>query len=350
MPLWESYPSGYRASEVAFLRRAARAGECSAVIGLSGAGKSNLLGFLAHHAEERGTPQFQLVDCNRLPEAVPGALFDLLAEALEGSAAGYRELEALVARRLEEAPDGICLILDRFDALSTLGSVVYSNLRALRDRFKYRLMLVVGMRRPLDARNELAELFFANTLWLGPLAPSDALWSAGQFAQRRELDWNEAVLARLVELTWGYPAWLRASCEAHAAGCPLETAALLRHPAVQRRLSEFWADSPSPADLRASGMEGHPFLALRGAASIDPAGLTAGEQRLLDFFQAHAGEICLKDDLIRAVWPEESVAGGLRDDSLSQLVHRLRDKIEPDPAHPARIQTILGRGYRFHAA
>ena len=91
-------------------------------------------------------------------------------------------------------------------------------------------------------------------------------------------------------------------------------------------------------------------MAARGAAPLDPAGLTAAEQRLLETFQAHAGVVCLKDDLIRAVWPEESVAGGLRDDSLAQLVHRLREKIEPDAAHPTRIQTIPGRGYRYHGA
>ena len=58
MPVWEAYPSGYRAGEVAALRCAARAGECSAVIGLSGAGKSNLLGFLAYRARLRAEPRF----------------------------------------------------------------------------------------------------------------------------------------------------------------------------------------------------------------------------------------------------------------------------------------------------
>jgi DNA-binding winged helix-turn-helix (wHTH) protein len=55
-----------------------------------------------------------------------------------------------------------------------------------------------------------------------------------------------------------------------------------------------------------------------------------------------------KDDLIRAVWPEDRVySTGVRDDSLAQLVRRLRQKIEADPAHPQRLQTIPGREYRF---
>jgi len=58
--------------------------------------------------------------------------------------------------------------------------------------------------------------------------------------------------------------------------------------------------------------------------------------------------VCEKDDLIRAVWPEDRIyEQGIRDDSLAQLVRRLREKIEPDPSNPRYIQTIPGRGYRF---
>ena len=48
MSVWDSYPANYRAREVQYIHTAVQAGECVAVVGLSGAGKSNLIGFLAN--------------------------------------------------------------------------------------------------------------------------------------------------------------------------------------------------------------------------------------------------------------------------------------------------------------
>ena len=45
MSAWDAYPANYREAEVRAILAALRAGECVSVIGLSGAGKSNLIGF-----------------------------------------------------------------------------------------------------------------------------------------------------------------------------------------------------------------------------------------------------------------------------------------------------------------
>jgi DNA-binding winged helix-turn-helix (wHTH) protein len=69
---------------------------------------------------------------------------------------------------------------------------------------------------------------------------------------------------------------------------------------------------------------------------------------LLKYLQAHPNQVCEKDELMRAVWPEVKVYDeGLQDDSLAQLVRRLRRKIEPDPSNPVHIFNVTGRGYRF---
>jgi hypothetical protein len=277
-------------------------------------------------------------------------------DGAEAGVPGLPGLERAICSRLA-AGTKLSLLLDRFDALpASLISTLAGNLRALRDAHKYELTYLIAARpalletSPLGTHSELAELFYAHTLWLGPLSASDARWSASSFARRRGIRWDEATLQALIALSGGYPAWLRAACEAAAAGAECTLAGLRAHPAVRRRLAEFWADSPTPESLALSRLVGIPLLGEGGAVSPPggPATLTAKEQLLLEVFQAHPGQVCEKDDLIRAVWPEDRVfEKGVRDDSLAQLVRRLREKIESDPSAPRKIQTVPGRGYRF---
>lgn len=369
--VWDGYPADYRADEMAQIQRAVRAGDCVAVVGLSGSGKSNLLGYLAHRAAVTPQgPHYLLVDCNRLGEPGRAGLFAAMHRILAarfggppveepaGAAQALAHLEAGLASYFE-THRSLCFVLDRFDAAGEWADypALAGNLRSLRDAFKFSLTYVVGVRRQIDPRTELAELFYGHTIWLGPLARSDALWSASRDSQRfaapGDIGWSEADLARLVDLSWGYPALLRACCEACAAGCALELESLRQHPAVARRVEEFWADQPTPEQLRLARLEGHPLLnAPRPPdtpATVDAGRLTAKEHLLLAYLQAHAGQVCEKDDLVRAVWPEDVIFDqGVRDESLAQLVRRLRVKIEPDPGEPRYIQTVPGRGYLYH--
>jgi DNA-binding response OmpR family regulator len=154
---------------------------------------------------------------------------------------------------------------------------------------------------------------------------------------------------RILQLSGGYPSLLRAVCEAYAAGCPLEQEPVRLHPAVQRRVDEFWADQPSQTDLESSGLNGNPLLLLgRPLLALNDSQLTAKENQLWTYLKAHPNRVCEKDDLIQAIWPEDVIfERGIRDDSLAQLVRRLREKIEPQPSSPQHIHTVPGRGYRF---
>jgi len=353
MPDWTDYPADYRHAEVQSILAAVRAGECVSVVGLSGAGKSNLAAFVAHRAGEG----FTLVDCNRLSNLTPGSFFQLIRRSLDpatpaastASVEAARDelaaLEQVIVQKLETPPRRLCLLFDRFDSLPLeIQHPLYGNLRALRDAHKYRLTYVPLTRRPLDGRSELAELFYAHTLWLGPLSENDARWSIDAYRQRSGLSWDEPVYRAILEVSGRYPSFLRAACEAVAAGCPPEAAALRGHPAVRRRLEEFWEGQPTPEDLHRSGLEGLPLL----AHGFQGGELTAKEALLLKYLQAHPGQVCDKDELMRAVWPEVKVYDeGLQDDSLAQLVRRLRRKIEPDPSNPSHIFNVPGRGYRY---
>jgi hypothetical protein len=353
---WDSYPPDYRAREVNAITRAVLAGECVSIVGLSGAGKSNLMGFLSHRmdATQAGSGlscRLVLVDCNRLAEDSPGGFLRLARQALGDSGPAADELQALddaIGKCLAGPGGGLSLLLDRFDSLAAPGDekgkrLITGNLRALRDAHKYRLTIITATRRPLGSDSELAELFYANTLWLGPLNESDARWNIDRYAARKGLKWDAATVQCLLEISRGYPAFLRAACEAVAGGAGLSTAEISAHPAVVHRLQEFWADEPGEEDLRHSGLQDHPLLKRGGLAE-----LTAKEHLLLAYFQRRPGEVCEKDDLIRAAWPEDRIfEKGVRDDSLAQLVRRLREKIEVDPSTPRRIHTVPGRGYRY---
>jgi hypothetical protein len=350
MSIWKTYPVDYREIEVQRVLAAVRAGECASVVGLSGAGKSNLMGFLANRPDVFPHPNV-LVDCNRLRQNTSAELFRLIRRALgEDSPAAdeFDALDVLIEKQLAENGSKLALLLDRFEILAR-DSAIASNLRALRDAHKYQLTFVTATRRPLDPTSELAELFFGHTFWLGPLSESDTQWNVTRYAQRIGQDWDQHVAAQMRKLTWGYPSLLRAVSEAYAGGAQLDWADLREHPAIQRRVKEFWDDDPSESDVRRSALAGLPLLELAASPQgFDTSQLTEKEFLLLEYLQAHPDEVCGKDALVQAVWPEDVIyERGIRDDSLAQLVRRLRVKIEPDPSDPLYIQTVPGRGYRY---
>ncbi len=73
--------------------------------------------------------------------------------------------------------------------------------------------------------------------------------------------------------------------------------------------------------------------------------LSPKEFTLIIFLHEHLGEVCSKDDISAAVWPE--YLGEVYDYQIENLVRRLRTKLEPDPANPQIILTIRGLGYKL---
>jgi DNA-binding response OmpR family regulator len=84
----------------------------------------------------------------------------------------------------------------------------------------------------------------------------------------------------------------------------------------------------------------------RGEALLDdrPLALKPQEYDLLVFFGQHRGKLLSREFILERVWGWDYIG-----DSRTVDVHVrwLRQKIEPDPAHPARIVTVRGGGYRF---
>ncbi|MFN2145158.1 MAG: winged helix-turn-helix domain-containing protein [Anaerolineales bacterium] len=352
---WLMYPDDYRQQEISQILRALKAGDSVHLIGLSGAGKSNLVGFLAHRwpfVSGDDDLSIYFLDCNTLPSPTVLALLKQICLKLGEDSIpedGLIAASRLLGDLLEQEDKNVCLVFDRFEVVAQSDLLAVSNhLRSLRDRFKYRLTYLVSTRQPFDFENEMSELFYANTLWLGPLSRSDAEWSISRYASRRGDNWPEEVYETIIDLSGGYPSLLRGLCEAYEATGLLDVAMLTSHPSVQRRVREFWQDNPESDILTRAGLDQIELLVGKPESQNFAPDLTAKEHALLTYLQQHPNEICSKDELVEAVWPEDEIyESGIRDSSLAQLVRRLRVKIEPDPSNPIIIHTLPGRGYRY---
>jgi len=77
----------------------------------------------------------------------------------------------------------------------------------------------------------------------------------------------------------------------------------------------------------------------------EPLNLSRKEYELLIFLYGNAGIVCLRDEIIKAVWADSRDPAAISDATLDQLVHRLREKIEPEPTNPTRIISRKAFGY-----
>jgi len=96
-------------------------------------------------------------------------------------------------------------------------------------------------------------------------------------------------------------------------------------------------------------------LIIKGAISVDTRRrsafkngqeieLTMKEFDLIEFFVKNPGKVFSRENLLDLVWGYDYL-GDTR--TVDVHVRRLREKLEPDPAHPAYILTKWGVGYYF---
>lgn len=304
--------------------------------------------------------------------------------------------------------DAACQKLD-VGVLSSLRNL--RDHHRLRGRVAYLLFTrqpLARLRNPAEF-DEFHEIVVANTCWVGPMVERDCHWVARQMADRHQTAFTAEAVAQLIQVTGGLPAFLKAACTALATGqlaanaTSQEWAAqLLAQPLFRRNCQELWQDCSAaertlltalalwgdsrgldrstlaelvtnglvqrqpggeqwqlfapiftlfvkeqqPGGQRGLALDAKSGVVLRDGAPL-AVELTPLEQRLLSYFLLHPVEICDKTPLIAHIWPDEKVEQGIRDDSLAQLVKRLREKVEADYTAHTFIQTVRGRGYRF---
>src|SRR5688572_4128756 len=110
----------------------------------------------------------------------------------------------------------------------------------------------------------------------------------------------------------------------------------------------------STADASSAPATHTPPPLVVGPISIDPSrrrvavqgrdvDLKRREFDLLYHLARHPGVTLTRARLLDALWPEEIDRSDTR--AVDACVHRLRERIEPDPASPRYIQTVRGLGY-----
>ncbi|HUY49504.1 MAG TPA: response regulator transcription factor [Streptosporangiaceae bacterium] len=73
--------------------------------------------------------------------------------------------------------------------------------------------------------------------------------------------------------------------------------------------------------------------------------LTAREFDLLAFLVRNPRQVFTRAQLLHWVW--DNAAGWQSEATVTEHVHRLRNKLEDDPAHPRWLRTVRGVGYRL---
>ena len=89
--------------------------------------------------------------------------------------------------------------------------------------------------------------------------------------------------------------------------------------------------------------------AAAGVVRVDrrAVALSAKEFALLIYLYERCGQVCSKDDIGEAIWPEYQE--GVYDYQIENLVRRLRSKLEQNPAEPQLLLTVRGLGYKLLA-
>ena len=83
------------------------------------------------------------------------------------------------------------------------------------------------------------------------------------------------------------------------------------------------------------------LLSFPAAGETAPPTFTHLEGEVYAFLREHAGRVCTRDAIKRAIWPVSPPS----DSALQKIIERIRDKIEPDPKHPRKLIAVRGQGY-----
>ncbi len=120
---------------------------------------------------------------------------------------------------------------------------------------------------------------------------------------------------------------------------------MARANAIMRR-RDGWGPGPDASTRRIISVAGVTIDPARRRVTCDGRDLTLTPQEfgLLYLLASNPGIVFTREQLLEKVWDQEVF---VTERGVDTLVKRLRRKIEPDPAHPSRVLTERGTGYKF---
>ncbi len=243
------YWPDFRQEVLDCLRHWLAVGTSGALVGLAGAGKSNLLLYLARYPEQllqADNASFTVlvtIDLNLLVDRQPTTLYRLILRGCWHQRDRFSEpllslLEPLydehkqtrdlflaqtavhdLLAAVEQQGGRVVLILDQFDHFCRTASAELTMLlRSLRDSFRETLIYFVGMRQTViympepQMLGELYQLLDTHVCWVGAMRPVDAQMFIAQELGRANRQATAEEITLLLALTGGYAALLKAAC------------------------------------------------------------------------------------------------------------------------------------------
>ena len=104
------------------------------------------------------------------------------------------------------------------------------------------------------------------------------------------------------------------------------------------------SESASPHDVLAFGDVEIDFTSMEGKRAGKPVSMTAQEFKLLRFLSRSTDRVISREELLNEVWGYQNYPSTR---TVDNHILRLRQKLEPDPAHPRFFVTVHSAGYKF---
>lgn len=427
------YPSDARFKEVEKILTLLKEGKSCQIVAVPGVGRSDLLRILAHNTnvrlkhlrENNKWFHFVLLDFSEVRRRTLSdvlkfiflGLIDSLHErqlnneyvlvnnifkeslALNDELVLFQGLKQAIDLLAIEKELTICLLFDKFEEYTpTVTTELFTNLRVLRNRAKYRFSVVFSLNRPLEELVEpgiladFSEILSQDVVYLA-LSDTSILEFRRVYTEKvSEKKLPDAEYKQILELTAGHGQLTRITLEILLAENKSTgfSSFLLGQKTIRKSLYDIWNSlSPGEQTVLETTQE-HPKneyldrvgLLQNGAITIpllkeliesnrtNPVPndhivfdtntneikkgylvlsdmLTPLEYRLLSYLLQHAEKIVTRDEIIQSVWKEDKTTAGVTDQALDQLMFRLRKKIEDNPNSPTHLETVKGRGFRF---